>query len=281
MTSSTPSTLTFRNARVVIERALRDELLLAHGRRLQIATPSALAALRSAPLGDDDLCFVSSADRAYRFRRADATTADGDAVVAPSDLPPAAPGRWLKTDSPVATGYLERCELFNEDADQETVNERVYGKKPSLLISFEGARHKPVSNRAGTLYWYIASYTLLVVSSNMRGGEAAWYGSARPNEAAGDPGTAAMLGDIKEVLAGSTLGLGGAVERVEIGEERPVMVALAKRTVLEALSINVWASLSREDNDLVPLEGANVHHEIAVDAGTAAFSDESDVDFDT
>lgn len=281
MTPTPLQPLTFRNARVTIERAIRDKLLLAYGRRLQMTAADALAALRSAPLGDDDLCFVASAQRAYRFRRTDTTPPDGDAVVAPVDLPLGAPGRWLKTESPVASGYLERCELFNEDNDQETINERVYGRKPSLLISFEGAKHKAVSNRAGALYWYIASYSLLVVSSNMRGGDSAWYGSARPSEAAVDPGTAAMLGDVKEVLAGSTLDLGGAVERVEIGDERPVMVALAKRAVVEELKITVWATVRREDDDLVPLEGADVQHEIVVDGGTVAFDEQSQVDFET
>ena len=165
----TATALTFRNARVLIETAIRDELLLAYGRRLSIANADALAALRSAPLGDDDLCFVSAAQRAFRFRRTDSTVPDGENVVAPSDLLAGAPGRWVKTDSSVAAGYLERCELFNEDVDEETINERLYGKKPSLLLSFDGAKHRPVSNRAGALYWYIASYRLLVISTNMRG----------------------------------------------------------------------------------------------------------------
>jgi hypothetical protein len=62
--------LTFRNARVTIENALRDELLLAYARRLpSLDTTDTLAGLRSAALGNDDLCFVSSAQRTYRFRR--------------------------------------------------------------------------------------------------------------------------------------------------------------------------------------------------------------------
>lgn len=274
--------LTFRNARVSIETAIRDELLLAYARRLpEIGTGEALAGIRSAPLGDDDLCFVSAAQRTYRFRRMEATAADGDAIIAPSDLSANAPGRWLKTESQVQLGYLERCELFNEDADEETINERLFGKKPAVLISFDGAKHRPVSNRAGALYWYIASYRLLVISTNMRGRETAWYGSPRAAEHVRDPGTAAMLGDIKQVLAGSDLGLGGAVERVELGDERPVIVALAKRTVVEELFVTVWASVRREDDDAVPLEGADAHHQMTTDEGTVAFSDESVVDFDT
>lgn len=272
--------LTFRDARVRIETAIREELLFAYGRRLpELDSPSALAGLRSAPLCDDDLCFVTTAQRAYRFRRMEDAAADGDAVVVPSDLPANAPGRWLKADSAVRVGYLERCELFNEDADEETINERLFGKKPAVLISFDGAKHRAVSNRAGALYWYIASYRLLVISTNMRGGEAAWYGSRRRAESARDPGTAAMLGDIKQVLAGSDLGLGGAVERVELGDERPVIVALAKRTVVEELFVTVWATVRREDDDLVPLDGADVHHRTTGDDGTLTFSDDSAVDF--
>jgi hypothetical protein len=85
-----------------------------------------------------------------------------------------------------------------------------------------------------------------------------------------------MLGDAKASLAGSDLDLDGAVERVELGEERPVIVALAKRTVVEALDITVWATLRAEDPDLVPLEDADAHCELA-DSATAEFSDDFDI----
>jgi len=252
--------LTFRNARVVIETALRDTLLLAYGRRLPpAASTDELAGLPSSALADDDLRHVSSVRRTFRFARSDTRVADGDSIVAATDLPTGAPGRWLRTESFAAEGYLERCELYNEDEDQETMTERLLSKKPALLISFEGARHKPVSNRAGALYWYIVSYRLFAISTNMRGGEAAWHGSQREGERKLDPGTAAILGDSKAVLAGSDLGLGGAVERVEIGDERPVIVALAKRTVVEALDITVWATL-RPEEDVVALEGADAEY---------------------
>jgi len=274
--------LTFRNARVAIETALRDELLLAYGRRLPtLDSADALAGFRSAALGEDDLCFVGSAQRTYRFRRTATDTPDGSSVVLPADLQPSASGRWVKTDSQVEAGYLERCELFNEDADEEIINERLFGKKPSVLISFEGAKHRLVANRAGALYWYIASYRILVISTNMRGGGAAWYGSPRPSELVRDPGTAAMLGDLKQALAGSDLGLGGAVERVELGDERPVIVALAKRTVVEQLDITAWASVRREDDDQEPLEGADAHAQLTDDDGNATFSNDAAIDFST
>lgn len=266
--------INFRNARLVIETALRDTLLLAYGRQLPpVAMTDALAAVPSSALTDDDLRHVAAARRTYRFARSDARAADGVSIIAPSDLPAGAPGRWLRTESLVAEGYLERCELYNEDEDQETMTERLLSKKPALLISFEGARHKPVSNRAGALYWYVVSYRLLAISTNMRGGETAWHGSPRAQESKLDPGTAAILGDAKAVLAGSDLGLGGAVERVEIGEERPVIVALAKRTVVEALDITVWATL-RPEEDVVSLEGADAEYAIGDEPVL-----ESEVDF--
>jgi len=271
--------ITFRNARLVIDTALRDTLLFAYGRRLPpVATLDALARASSASLADDDLRHVTAALRTYRFVRSDARAADGELIIAPADLQPGAPGRWLRTGSPIADGYLERCELYNEDEDQETMTERLLSKKPALLMSFEGARHKPVSNRAGALYWYAVSYRLLAISTNMRGGEAAWHGSPRIDERKIDPGTAAILGDAKAVLAGSDLGLGGAVERVELGEERPVIVALAKRTVVEALDITVWTTL-RPEEEIVPLEGADAHQQL-VDGDTVELSVDSNVDFD-
>jgi hypothetical protein len=270
----------FRTARTEIETALRDRLLLAYGRRLPSAdTIAALASLPSAPASEDDLRYVVAADRTYRFRRADARAPDGSTIIAPIDLPPGAPGRWISTGSRVVDGYLERCELYNEDEDEETMIERLLSKRPALLLSFVGARHKPMSNRAGALYWYAASYRLLVISSTMRGDEAAWYGSPRPAEAKFDPGTAAMLGDAKASLAGSDLDLGGAVERVELGEERPVIVALAKRTVVEALDLTVWATLRAEDQSLVPLEGADARCELA-DGTPGEFSDDFEIRFE-
>jgi hypothetical protein len=270
----------FRTARTEIETALRDQLLLAFGRRLPpVDGIAALAALPSVPASEDDLRYVVAAERTYRFRRAEERTPDGDTIIAPSDLPVGAPGRWLKTHSRVTDGYLERCELYNEDEDEETMIERLLSKRPAILLSFAGARHKPVSNRAGALYWYAASYRLLAVSTNMRGDEAAWHGSPRPAEAKLDPGTAAMLGDAKASLAGSDLGLGGAVERVELGEERPVIVALAKRTVVEALDLTVWATLRADDHSLVPLEGAEGRCELA-DGTPGEFSDDFEIRFE-
>jgi hypothetical protein len=257
----------FRTARIAIEEALRDQILLALGRRLQPAqTLAALAADPSSALADDDLRFVIEAAFTYRWRRAETAPPDGALVVAPTDLAPGKPGRWMRTTSTVATGYLDRCELYNEDIDEGTMQERLFSKKPAVLLTFDGARHKPVSNRAGALYWYIASYSLLVISTNMRGGAAAFHGSPRAAEAM--PGTAAMLGDLKAILAGSNLGIDD-VERVEIGDERPVIVALAKRTVVEQLTITIWSSIRNEDSDLVPLGELELQRQLVDDRGDA------------
>lgn len=256
----------FRTARIAIEDALRDQILFALGRRLPPAeTIAALTAGPSSALADDDLRFVGEAGFAYRWRRAETAAPDGVLVVAPSDLALGKAGRWLRTTSTVATGYLERCELYNEDIDEETMQERLFSKKPAVLITFDSARHKPVSNRAGALYWYIASYSLLVISTNMRGGETAFHGSPRAAETA-LPGTAAMLGDLKALLAGSNLGIED-VERVEIGDERPVIVALAKRTVVEQLAITVWSSIRNEDTDLVSLGELDLQRQLLDDSG--------------
>lgn len=259
----------FRTARIAIEDALRDQILLALGKCLQPApTLDALAAAPSAALADDDLRFVAAAGFTYRWRRAETAAPDGMLVVAPNDLGPRKPGRWMRTASTAASGYLERCELYNEDVDEETMLERLYAKKPGVLITFDSARHKPMSNRAGALYWYIADYSLLVISTNMRGGAAVFHGSPRAAEAA-LPGTAAMLGDLKAVLAGSNLGIED-VERVEIGDERPVIVQLAKRLVVEELKITVWSSIRNEDADLVPLGELEVQRQLLDDAGKVA-----------
>ena len=52
------------------------------------------------------------------------------------------------------------------------------------------------------------------------------------------------------------------MERVELGEEKPVIVALAKRTVVEQLEVIVWSTVSTDDSDEMPLE-AGVQHQLA------------------
>src|SRR5665213_2603542 len=104
--------LTFRTVRPLVETAIRDEVLLAYGRRLpRLDSTGALAALSSAALGEGDLRFVGAVGRTYRFKKAETIAADGMTVIAPADLSPRAPGRWLQTASTVAAGYLERVEL--------------------------------------------------------------------------------------------------------------------------------------------------------------------------
>jgi len=241
--------LTFWNARTRIETALVEQLRLGLARRLPPA--ESLAELAAGPpqgLVEGALGFVR--DQRCCFAWEPWSTAEHDAVaIRPSALVAAAPGRWLRAPTHVESGYLRRIELHNEDEDEETINARILGEKPALLVSFEGARHRPVSNRAGALYWYAATYSILAVSTTMRGGQAPRHGSPRPAEAAEERGTAAILGDVKGLVAGSTLGIDD-VERVELGDEKPVIVALAKRTVVEQLEVTVWASLSASDDEL-------------------------------
>jgi len=247
-------TITFRDARTTIERALIDELRLAHARRLpavSLLEDLRRLAIAGAAVVDGALRFVTEVGFCYAWQPWDTRPGDETEVLLPHQLAAGAPGRWVRTKSTAPDGYLRRCELYNEDEDQDTINARLLGEKPALLVSFESARHKAVSNRAGALYWYVCSFSLLAISTSMRGEQAPRHGSRRPAEAAEDPGTAAILGDAKAVLAGSTIGLED-VERVELGDEKPVIVALAKRTVVEQLDVTVWATVSGDDL-VVPL----------------------------
>jgi len=66
--------------------ALRDTLLLAHGRRLPpVETTDELAASPSSALGADDLRHVSAARRTYRFLRSETRAADGERIIAPRE----------------------------------------------------------------------------------------------------------------------------------------------------------------------------------------------------
>jgi phage gp37-like protein len=243
--------LTFRNARAVLETALVDHLRLGLARRLPpVDSLVELAAATPHAVPDGALRFVREQQCCFAWQPWSIEDADSF-IVRPDALTPTAPGRWVRATTHVATGYVRRIELHNEDEDEETINARLLGDKPALLISFEGARHRAVSNRPGALYWYIATYSILAVSTTMRGEQAPRHGSPRAAELAGDPGTAAMLGDVKELLAGSSLNL-DEVERIELGDEKPVIVALAKRTVVEQLEVTIWASLGPSD-ETVPL----------------------------
>lgn len=240
--------LTLRNARTTIENAIVDSLNLAYGVRLPAAADiTALRALASTGLTDRALRFVTSAGATYQWARFSTATDDGVNAVQPADVATGKPGRWAKTTSTVATGYLKNCELYNDDSnDLDTFEQRLFGAMPAMLLSFDNAEHEPKSTEAGALYWAKYHFTLFAVSVNARANQTTRQGSLIASEAAIDPGTAAMIGDAKATLAGFDLGLND-VGYVQIENEQPVVRDLARARFVESLDLTVYATLTNPD----------------------------------
>lgn len=253
-------TLTFRNARTTIENAIIDKLAEAYAVRLPtVATIAALRAFpaRALPNQRPTLIFVTSSGYAFRWRPWSTSADDGATIIKPDDIT-STPGRWVRTTSTSASGYLQACDLFNDDDGSEAVIEqRIYGTKPAMLMTWQNTRRAPKSHRAGALYWARMSFKILVISEQLRGEQMARQGSGNATEAAADPGTGAMLGDVKELLAGMTgeeLGVTD-VATIEIGDEEPVLKDLERRSFVEAIDIEVrYTEVKTADTDAVSLD---------------------------
>lgn len=247
-------TFSLRTARTTIENAIIDTIWFALGRRQAVADLSALRALPSAALPLSVLRFVTAVGYAFVWRRYETTADDGATVIQPADVGAGKPGRWVKTTSTAPTGYLARCELFNDSGgDDEVLLQRLFGQVPAIVLTFQGAKHDPMSMQPGALYKYTADFTLAAISISERGDQdAARQGSPVASEAANDPGTSAMIGDAKQILAGEDLNIFDLM-RVELGDERPISVALAERRAYEELDLVVTATVAKDDADVTPL----------------------------
>lgn len=269
--------LTLQNARTTVENAVLFQVLLAVGRRLW--TPADIPTLRTiqtyATSGSgetvrdiNDLAFVTSAGLTYRWSTTATGADDGVTTIIPNDLPPGNPGRWLQTTSTVSGGYLRRCALYNDDPDDEEAVIRAMAQLPAVLITYSGGKHKPKSKQPGSLYWWEGSFVAWVIATDMRGGQTARQGSLVGTEAATNPGTSAMLGDLKATLAGLSgedLSLPD-VAYIEIGDEYPVAKSVANRRFVEALEFKVYATLTPGDPLAQPLSDPyefNVQEQLA------------------
>ena len=247
--------LTLQSGRSVLENSIVNTLLLALGVRnwtvADIPSLRGIATLSPSGSGEslrdvNDLAFVSSiAPSGITYQWNPTATNGDDAVnfIKPTDLAAGLPGRWALTASSVPSGYLKRCQLYNDESTDEAMVERIFALQPAILVSFESATHTPKSKVPGALYWYEAHFNILVIATDMRGAQAARQGSAIGTEAVSNPGTAAMLGDVKAQLAGYDLGLND-VAYIEIGDETPVAQYAAQRRFVEELKITVYATLT-------------------------------------
>lgn len=248
-----------------VEAALVRLLKLGLGARLpSVADLAALAAL---PLKDDGaLCFVSSAGRLFEFRTWSTATPDGVSIVAMASPPSGKTnGRWHGVTTPwrygaggvnlaqKTTGYLRTVEAYSSDDDGETAINRVADAFPSCLLKFVGDDLKPAANVPGTAYWDELSFTLDIVTANLRPAPAATQGSSAAGD---DPGAYRIIGDIRRLLHGvsPSFAVVEEVERVEVGGASLSYEAEDRRVYVWQLPITVRASYSIDDEDLEAAE---------------------------
>jgi hypothetical protein len=265
--------ITLGSARTVIENAIVDALSWAYGLRLPaVADVATLRATASVSIPDRSMRVVTATGLAWQWQVAQLAADDGVNYVQPADVAPGLPGRWCRASStgitsPAATGYLVRCENYNDDSsDLDVYMQRIFGGVPALLLSFDGIEREPKSNGVvGGIDWCVARFTLFAVSFNPRGRQAARQGSPVLSEAAADPGTAAMLGDAMLVLKGAQLGIND-VAYVRVGNESPVVKDLARGRFIDALELEVRYTETLPDTTLVPLtypHAFNVSYKLA------------------
>lgn len=262
------ATLDIRTARRDIEQAIIDKLRISYGIRPQLADVPALRAVASAAIKHGALRYVPSAT--YEFSRFSYLADDGSQVVKPNDRTSAQTGRWLRTSSTATTGYAREVRLYNGEASAKTALEKILGVKPSFLLVWSGAEHQTKSLQPGSLYRYICRFDIWAISMNLRPESEAQEGSLVVGESGqqSDPGTIAMLGDVKTALPGTgrTIGLYPGVDYLELGNERKIEERLAQRLFIESIELSVYATVQVPDSGIFTLSSIAAQYELADDA---------------
>jgi hypothetical protein len=254
--------LTFRTALTLTERAVFNAVNRALRKRLSpVADVAALRAAVTRGSGavgyqrsDHELVYVTSQAVCYEWSTASQAADDGDLVVKPTDA--GTTGRWLKTASAVQAGYLVDVRLYEGEKTEAELLDRLLGQRPSVAIRWESTENTPKSQVAGALYRSDVQFDLWAVSSNLRGGALpeAVVGSDVAAEFAADPGVNAVVGDVKQALAGKTgeeLGQAG-ISYCEIGAEEPVYRSLAERRFVSSVKLVVHTTVHNTDEAVAP-----------------------------
>ena len=231
-------------AATLVERELARFLALACGQRLRQPTAggntpdvTTLRAFRRSAIIDNSLRFVESVGKVYRFDAYESRPDDGAEVIAPSDAKGL--GRWVREgatpeqrtsrhvgirDAAIRldrwalqrTGFAEVVRIWEGEYDDEAIAE-LFAKKPAYVVVPSGSSRDPLSLVPGTYYREKYRYRIWGISQSLRRGPAGILGSAYALDGE-DPGLNYVMGSIKRVLAGSTLGIPGVVS-VEIDDE--------------------------------------------------------------
>lgn len=257
--------LDIRTTITQVQEALVDVIDLAYRYRYP-AVPdlTALAAVTADKLPDRALIFVTSEGVVYRWRPASTTTPVLPYIVQPHVLPRQGNGRWERQSSSVtlgpayfrplhriASGYARAVQIYQGEDDE--VLERIYAQRPAFLVEWLSDSLTVKSYIQGAIYEYDLRFSVHCLSRNLRNGPDAAVGSAVAADEgiAPDPGLYQMIGDLRYLLGGSTLGLDPGVMFVDVqGGARIVETDLAQRLFRAEVDVLVKGSVHVVDEDL-------------------------------
>lgn len=258
--------LDIRTTITQVQEALVDVIDLAYRYRYPAAADlRALAAVAADKLPDRALIFVLSEGTVYRWRPASLLPAVLPYVVQPTILPRQGNGRWERQSSSVtlgpayfrplhrvATGYARAVQIYQGEDDD--VLERIYAQRPAFLVEWLSDKLTCKSYRHGAIYEYDLRFSVHCVSRNLRNGPDGVIGSSVGSDegAVPDPGLYQMIGDIRYLLGGSTLGLDPGVMFTDVtGGAQIVETELAQRLYRAELDVLVKGSVHVVDEDLI------------------------------
>lgn len=248
-----------------IADALQLTFALALGVRLApVANVAALRAVATMSLtgttamDEDriDIRFCTAAGVAYYFDAYSLASDDGNLVVAPTDVTGGLPGRWLKSTSTVQAGYLRDVVLWNGEETEDSLESRIFGHSPCLVIAWEGGENERLSRMEGGIYQKAQKFSLWCVSENLRQRR----GFRRPgivSEAATDPGAYRILGDVeatisqenqRDVQKDNPFSQQG-IQFVQPGSTSVLAANLDERRAVVALEIEVRAAVVNTEPD--------------------------------
>lgn len=273
-------------AATLIERQLARFLALAFQRRLvkdqaPIKDVAALRLFRRTAIYDNQIRFVESVGKAYRFDDFESQPDDGEHFVAPLDAK--GTGRWVQEGPTAAqrssphdgireaairlgkwalqrTGFVEVVRIWQGEYDDEAIAE-VFARRPAYVVVPSGSSRRARSLVPGTYYQEAYRFRVWGISQSLRRGPVGLLGSAFALDG-GDPGLNFVMGSIKRALAGSTLGLAGVIS-TEIGEEEVVAHDLANRVFCNSLELIVSTTLHLPDDDLTELTAVTTTTQLA------------------
>lgn len=282
MTQRASNPLDIRSAITQVQEALVEVLDLAYRYRYpEAADLTALAAVDAQKLPDRALIFVQTEGVVYRWLPGSRLAPTLPFVVQPNVLPVQGNGRWIRQSSSVTLGpayfrplhrvrqgYAKVVQIYQ--GEDEEVLERIYAQRPAFLVEWVSDKLAVKSYMHGAIYDYDFQFSVHCLAKNLRNGPDAVVGSsvAADSGIPAGPGLYQMIGDVRYLLGGCTLGLDPGVKFTDVtGAARIVEMDLAQRVFRAEMDVTVKGSVHVVDEDLFTDPQIYVERR---DAGTVA-----------